>query len=85
MNLQGVHEVLQGETRAGTAGVQEAYRDGFHFSLAPDLSNERVELFRQQKDFRLAHGFLDRDFDYDAWIDRRPLDEALKRLQRRAA
>ncbi|KAI1696861.1 hypothetical protein Ddc_20089 [Ditylenchus destructor] len=34
---------------------------------------ERVELFRQQKHFQLTHGFLDRDFDFDAWIDPRPL------------
>ena len=65
----------------------EAYRAGFHLSLAPDLSPERVELFRRQKDFQLIHGFLDRDFDYDAWIDLRPLEAAHQRLEagRRAA
>ena len=73
--------ILQGETRAGSEGVAEAYRDGFHLSLAPDLSSERVELFRQQKNFQLVHGFLDRDFDFDAWIDPRPLAEAQRRLQ----
>ncbi len=80
-NLSGVYEILQGETRAGSEGVKEAYRDGFHLSLAPDLSRERVELFRRQKDFQLIHGFLDRDFDYDAWIDFRPLEAAHKRLK----
>jgi len=76
-----VLQILQGETRAGSEGVTEAYRDGFHLSLAPDLSPERVELFRQQKNFQLVHGFLDRDFDFDAWIDPRPLAEAQRRLQ----
>jgi len=76
-----VLQILQGETRAGSEGVSEAYRDGFHLSLAPDLSAERVELFRQQKNFQLVHGFLDRDFDFDAWIDPRPLAEANRRLQ----
>jgi ABC-type nitrate/sulfonate/bicarbonate transport system substrate-binding protein len=80
-NLAGVHEILQGEARATSAGVAAAYRDGFHQTLAPDLSVERVELFRQQKNFQLVHGFLDRDFDYDAWIDHRPLDEARRRLE----
>ena len=80
-HLAEVHEILQTETRAGAEGVKAAYRDGFHLSLAPDLSPERVELFRQQKDFQLIHGFLDRDFDYDAWIERRPLEEAQKRLK----
>jgi len=86
-HLSEVYEILQGETRAGSDGVKQAYRDGFHLSLAPDLSPERVELFRRQKDFQLIHGFLDRDFDYDAWIDFRPLEAAHQRLKvgRRAA
>lgn len=79
-NLDGVRDVLKGETRAESAGVEAAYRADFHLSLAPDLSPERVELFRQQKNFQLVHGFLDRDFDYDGWIDRRPLEEAQRRL-----
>ncbi|MDX2020787.1 MAG: ABC transporter substrate-binding protein [Deltaproteobacteria bacterium] len=84
-NLQGVHNILKSETRAGSEGVEEAYKDGFHLHLAPDLSDERVELFRQQKDFQLTYGFLDQDFDYDAWIDRRPLEEARKRLDAASA
>ena len=75
-----VLQILQGETRAGGRGVAEAYRDGFHLALAPDLSDEKVELFRQQKHFQLVHGFLDRDVDVDAWIDRRPLEEAQRRV-----
>jgi ABC-type nitrate/sulfonate/bicarbonate transport system substrate-binding protein len=80
-NLQGVSKILQEETGSTAEGVAAAYRDGFHLSLGPDLSDERVELFRQQKDFQLTYGILDRDFDYDAWIDRRPLEEALRRLR----
>jgi ABC-type nitrate/sulfonate/bicarbonate transport system substrate-binding protein len=80
-HLTEVHEILQGETRSGSEGVKAAYRDGFHLWLAPDLSRERVELFRQQKDFQLIHGLLDRDFDYDAWLEFRPLEEAHKRLK----
>jgi ABC-type nitrate/sulfonate/bicarbonate transport system substrate-binding protein len=76
-----VLRILQGETRAGSDGVAHAYRDGFHLALAPDLSPERVALFRQQKDFQLLHGFLDRDVDIDSWIDARPLAEAQRRLQ----
>ena len=79
-NRAGVHQILQDETRAGKEGVEEAYRDDFHLTLAPDLSEERVELFRLQKNFQLLHGFIDRDFDYDGWIDRRPLDAARARL-----
>jgi ABC-type nitrate/sulfonate/bicarbonate transport system substrate-binding protein len=80
-HLTEVHEILQAETRSGSEGVKSAYRDGFHLSLAPDLSRERVELLRQQKDFQLIAGLLDRDFDYDAWLEFRPLEEAHKRLK----
>lgn len=79
-NLSGVHQILQKETGGTAEGVAAAYRDGFHLSLAPDLSQERVELFRQQKNFLLTYGILDRDFDYDAWIDYRPLADAQKAL-----
>lgn len=80
-NLERVSEILQTETGASAAGVAAAYRNGFHLSLAPDLSDERLALFRQQKDFLFTYGILDRDFDFDAWVDHRPLDEALRRLQ----
>jgi ABC-type nitrate/sulfonate/bicarbonate transport system substrate-binding protein len=80
-NLDGVRRVLEGETRSGASGVAEAYRDGFQLTLAPDLSDERLDLFRRQKDFQLIHGFLDRDFDFDSWIDPRPLQEAQRRWE----
>jgi 2'-hydroxybiphenyl-2-sulfinate desulfinase len=80
-NLAGVHEILQQETGGSAEGVKAAYRNDFHLSLAPDLSDERVALFRQQKDFQLAYGILDRDFDYDSWIDRRPLEAAQRALE----
>lgn len=80
-HLDGVYDLLHKEIGASREGLQAAYRDGFHLSLAPDLSDERVELFRQQKNFQLVYGVLDRDFDFDAWIDRRPLEEARRRLE----
>jgi len=80
-NLDGVHKILQAETGGTAEGVAAAYRDGFHLSLAPDLSDERLALFRQQKNFLLTYGILDRDFNFDAWVDRRPLQDAHKLLQ----
>ncbi|CAN7613414.1 ABC transporter substrate-binding protein [Phenylobacterium sp. LjRoot219] len=79
-NLEGVCEVLGAETRGSAAAVEDAYRDGFHLSLHPDLSYERVALFAQQKTFLWLHGFSDRDFSLDAWIDRRPLEAAYRQL-----
>jgi len=83
-NLDGVNAILQSETGASADGVAAAYRDGYHLTLAPDLSDERVELFRLQKNFQLTSGVLDRDFDFDAWIDRRPLEEANRLLSENA-
>jgi ABC-type nitrate/sulfonate/bicarbonate transport system substrate-binding protein len=79
-NLQGLSEILESETGASAAGVAAAYRNDFHLSLAPDLSNERLELFRQQKEFQLTYGILDRDFDFDAWVEHGPLEEARRAL-----
>jgi 2'-hydroxybiphenyl-2-sulfinate desulfinase len=75
-NLQTVREVLQAETHSGPDGVATAYRDGFHTTLHPDLSAERLELLAVQKDFLYAHGFLVADFDLDAWVDFGPIAAA---------
>jgi ABC-type nitrate/sulfonate/bicarbonate transport system substrate-binding protein len=79
-NLEKVYDVLKAETRAGDAGVSAAYRNGFHRSLHPDLSSERIELLEIQKTFMLVHGFLDADFDLRPWVDPRPLEAARKLL-----
>jgi ABC-type nitrate/sulfonate/bicarbonate transport system substrate-binding protein len=80
-NLAELRRILQDETRGSAESVIEAYRDGFHLDLAPDLSAERLALFDQQKTFQLTHGLLDRDFDLYAWADHGPLEEARQRLQ----
>ena len=66
-----------GYRRGGRTFAQRAWTE---VTPADDLSAERVELFRQQKNFQLIHGFLDRDFDFDAWIDPRPLAAAHRLL-----
>jgi len=78
-NLQTVREILQKETHAGAAGVETAYRNNFHRSLHPDLSEERIALLRRQANFLWLHGFLEHSVDVDEWIDRRPLEAALER------
>jgi ABC-type nitrate/sulfonate/bicarbonate transport system substrate-binding protein len=77
-NVGEVHKILSGETRASGAAVAEAYRGDFHESLHPDLSEDRLALFEAQKKFLWLHGFMDRDFDLDSWVDRRPLEAAWK-------
>ncbi len=41
--------------------------------LLTDLSPEKVDLIRLRKQFLFSHGFIQRDFDLDQWIDPRPL------------
>lgn len=83
-NLEGVRKILQTETRGTGDGVAATYRNGFHRTLHPDLSPERLELFGLQKKFLLLHGFLDGDFDLAAWADPRPLEAAYRLLQERS-
>ena len=84
-NLEGVRSILQDETFAGAESVATAYRNDFHLHLEPTLSPDRLELFRKQKNFMWIHGLLDRDFDFDAWVDQRPLQEAKKQLEAKVA
>ena len=80
-HLDEVLVILEDETIAGAESVATAYRNNFHKSLHPSLSEERLELLRQQKDFLWLHGFLERDVDINTWVDHRPLLEVLKRRQ----
>jgi ABC-type nitrate/sulfonate/bicarbonate transport system substrate-binding protein len=84
-NLEGVLDVLRTETFGSAEAVAAAYRDGFHTSLHPDLSEERLALFAEQKKFLWLHGFSDHDFSLEDWIDHRPLEAAVKlRAERKA-
>jgi ABC-type nitrate/sulfonate/bicarbonate transport system substrate-binding protein len=72
--------ILQGETGAGQAGVAGAYRSDFHLHLHPDLSDERLNLLEQQKDFLLRQGFIQSEVVIEAWAERSPLLEARRLL-----
>jgi ABC-type nitrate/sulfonate/bicarbonate transport system substrate-binding protein len=49
-----------------------------HTELEPTLDEDGVALLARQKNFLLAHGFIDRDFDVADWIDPTPLRHALE-------
>lgn len=68
--------LLEVETGSGAEGVRTAYRGDFHLHFHPDLSDERLELLAQQKDFLLGYGFLQADVDVEQWAAREPLHEA---------
>lgn len=82
-NLDGVHEILGSETRGSVDAVKAAYRNDFHRSLHPDLGDERLALIEQQKKSLWLHGFIERDFDLNDWVDQRPLQAAHALLAQR--
>ena len=79
-NLPQVRRLLETETRASSAAVRQAYSDHALSALHPVLDPERLALFERQKTALWVHGFLERDFDLSDWVDRRPLEAAVKIL-----
>ena len=84
-HLDDVRRILQHETRSGADGVAEAYSGEFHLSLHPDLSDERLSLFEQQKNFLFLHGFIAGDVDVWNWADHAPLAAARATLAKERA
>lgn len=78
-NLATLKPILARETMSSIAGVDAAYRNGFHRSLHPDLSGERVEMLDMQAEFLRLHGFLEAAVDIGRWIDPAPLRAAMAR------
>jgi ABC-type nitrate/sulfonate/bicarbonate transport system substrate-binding protein len=78
-NLAELKHILTRETLSGIPGVEAAYRDDFHRSLHPDLSQDRVDMLAAQANFLWLHGFLDSRVDVRRWVDARPLQAALAR------
>jgi ABC-type nitrate/sulfonate/bicarbonate transport system substrate-binding protein len=70
---------------AAEAGIPEelvdrSYNPNVHRELDIDLSPAKVAAYRTLHDDLLTRGFLDRPVDLDAFIDRRPLDDAIRKL-----
>lgn len=63
--------------------VEHSYGSQLAEQLEINLSEENIAALRKRKDFLLEHGFLEKDFDVDAWIDPRPLRRALEIVQER--
>jgi len=79
-HLDDVRSVLQRETRSGPEGVIAAYRNDFHKSLHPDLSDERLDLLARQANFLYTYGFLAQPVDVRTWAAHEPLERALALL-----
>ena len=78
-HLDEVLVVLEDEKRLQEQKVlRQPIEIIFIKSLHPSLSEDRLELLKQQKDFLWLHGFLERDVDIETWVDHRPLLEVFK-------
>jgi ABC-type nitrate/sulfonate/bicarbonate transport system substrate-binding protein len=66
-------EVLTSEEAAASA-----YGADVHQKLDLALEPEQIAAIDNFKDFLLSFGFLDRDFDVNEWVDRRPFDSLIK-------
>jgi ABC-type nitrate/sulfonate/bicarbonate transport system substrate-binding protein len=53
--------------------------------LQVDLNEDKIGALRDLKDFYLRNGFIQKDFDIDAWVDGSPLEEARELLKKRRA
>ena len=79
-HLDELKSILATETWSSIAGVEAAYRNGFHRSLHPDLSADRMDMLQSQAEFLRLSGFLENPVDIAAWIDPKPLAAAVERL-----
>ncbi|MFT3965234.1 MAG: ABC transporter substrate-binding protein [Sphingobium sp.] len=79
VNPNDLKPIIAQETFSGMEGVDAAYRNNFHRSLHPDLSEERIEMLRVQANFLWVHGFVESPVDIDKWVCRAPLDAVIKR------
>lgn len=57
-------------------GNLQASYDSVSQGLQLRLDDDIVDSLRVQKDFLLAHGFINDDFDFTPWVDLEPLQEA---------
>lgn len=80
IHLDELRPILAEETWSSIAGVDTAYRGGFHRALHPDLSPDRVGMLAAQAEFLLQAGFYEKPVDVETWVDPRPLAAAAERL-----
>lgn len=62
--------------------IEATYGSELSQAFATDLAADKVAALRSQKDYLLRHGYI-QDFDFDAWIDPRPLEAAKQLLAKR--
>ncbi len=71
-----VVRTVAAETQATEEAVRRAFGSVLHRSFTPVLSDLHRRALREQHDWLLAEGFINRGFDVEAWIDPAPLSRA---------
>ena len=68
------------ETRSAEAAVRRAYSQDVHRNLRTSLDEASLDALANFTHFLASWKFIPRDFDVHAWIDPRPLRQALREL-----
>jgi ABC-type nitrate/sulfonate/bicarbonate transport system substrate-binding protein len=63
--------------------VDETFGDTFQTAIEVGLNPKHIEALRTVKDFAFRHGYLEKDFDLNNWIDPHPLRAAQALLEER--
>jgi ABC-type nitrate/sulfonate/bicarbonate transport system substrate-binding protein len=73
-NPDETRRIVAREVLVSEEAATSAYGADLHLKLGLALEPEQIAAIAHFKDFLLEWGFLEADFDVDAWVDRRPLD-----------
>jgi ABC-type nitrate/sulfonate/bicarbonate transport system substrate-binding protein len=70
--------IISEDVCATTEWVTSGNGEDVHTRLRPSLDAAGIAGLVEQKNFLLANGFIDADFDVDRWVDPRPLAMAVE-------
>ncbi|TCL56470.1 ABC-type nitrate/sulfonate/bicarbonate transport system substrate-binding protein [Hydrogenispora ethanolica] len=81
-NRAEVETIFAEQTSGTPAQVAAARPADFHLHLAPQTSGQGLLALESQKRFLLDHGYIERDFALEKWLDSSFLNTAIDELQR---
>jgi ABC-type nitrate/sulfonate/bicarbonate transport system substrate-binding protein len=76
---------LAAESGNSEAVIEQAYGPEVTQTLAIDLAESNLDAIAANQRFLLAHGFIAKAVDLEAWVDRGPLELARQQVAERAA
>lgn len=79
LNVSRVASTLAPELNISEQLMRVAYGNTVADGMTIGLDRDHLAAIGAQKAFLRRHGFITTDFDLDQWVDRRPLEAALKK------